>query len=231
MNKRKKALGGAVIAGIISAIASLASAGIGAGVSRRNQKETEKNQTLAQNEANRTEFLNNQQQLFVNSKNNEIETLKTNMLPTLNEQTSQFKCGGRKRMKIGGESNNFKKFIYNKPYNTIEYLPIQHKPINVPKLKTRNNILPSILQQSANLRNIQNDNLRNIQKTHLKNNLKAIEESNIKYYQMLDSLRNDYKINNQDIIKRNLSQFKFGGRRVCKRGDKVSDLSYLKKYI
>ena len=114
MNKRKKALGGAVIAGIISAIASLASAGIGAGVSRRNQKEEERNQMLAQNEANHAEFLNNQQQVLVNDKNNEIETLKTNMLPTLNEQTSQFKFGGRRVCKRGGKISDLsylKKYI------------------------------------------------------------------------------------------------------------------------
>lgn len=116
MNRRKKADFGAsaIIGAIISAVASLASAGIGASVNRKNQKETERNQTLAQNEANRAEFLNNQQQVLINDKNNEIETLKTNILPTLNEQTSQFKFGGRRFCKRGGKVSDLsylKKYI------------------------------------------------------------------------------------------------------------------------
>lgn len=109
-NNRTKAVFGVddalMIAGIV---ASLASAGVGVGTSiadaKRQRELADKQQrqaTLAQNQENAMNAQINQQQALNYDVNNEIETLKTSSLKTLDNQESQFRCGGKKRMKKAG---------------------------------------------------------------------------------------------------------------------------------
>lgn len=119
-NKRQKAELGlaaaSIIAGIISAAAGIGSAAINSSTQKKLAEEQNKKRLLAENEANAMQLAANQTQAMNYDQNNEIETLKTGRLNTLNSETSQFKCGGRKRMKKGGNTvtsylNNINKYI------------------------------------------------------------------------------------------------------------------------
>lgn len=95
-NKRKKAWVGAAI----GAAASLIGAGINAYQNYRNSQDALRAQTLANNENNAQAFIANQMQNMNYNRNEELATNKTGVLSTLN---SNFKCGGRKRMrKVSG---------------------------------------------------------------------------------------------------------------------------------
>lgn len=111
-NERKKALFG-IDDMLLIGIGSLLAAGIGAGASIHNANQqakltkelNEKQQrqaTLAQNQENAINAQLNQQQALNYDKNNEIETMKTSSLKTLDAQQSQFRCGGKRRMKKTG---------------------------------------------------------------------------------------------------------------------------------
>lgn len=119
-NKRQKAELGltaaSIIAGIISAAAGIGGAAINSSTQKKLAEEQNKKRLLAENEANAMQLAANQTQAMNYDQNNEIETLKTGRLNTLNSETSQFKCGGRKRMKkLGGTVtsylNNINKYI------------------------------------------------------------------------------------------------------------------------
>lgn len=106
-NRQQGLLGTAILIG------SLLSAAIGAGTqiwaankqAKTLREENEKQQrqaTLSQNQENAINAQLNQQQALNYDKNNEIETMKTSSLKTLDSQQSQFKCGGKRRMKRNG---------------------------------------------------------------------------------------------------------------------------------
>lgn len=114
-NERKKALFG-IDDMLLIGIGSLLAAGIGAGTSIHNankqakltkelNEQQQKANTIAQNQENAMNAQLNQQQAINYNKNNEIETLKTNTLKTIDQQESQFKCGGKKRIKRNAGGN------------------------------------------------------------------------------------------------------------------------------
>lgn len=105
-NNREKGLLGTLIAAGIGALASI-------GTSIYNNKQQQKrieeqnaredrNQLLATNQANALQAAANQGQIANYEQQNEIEALKTGTINSLSSQSSQFKCGGKKRMKKAG---------------------------------------------------------------------------------------------------------------------------------
>jgi len=111
-NSRKKALFGIDDAIIWPIIGSIAASAIGAGASiggaamnaetqKRIAEQQQRKQILANNELNAQTALANQTEALNYNQNNEIETAKTDYLSTIN---SQFRCGGKRRMKKTGGS-------------------------------------------------------------------------------------------------------------------------------
>ena len=100
-NNRKKADFGAsaIIGSVIAALASVAGAGINAANNKRIAEENQRQQLMGQNAENAIMAQTNQQQALNYDKNNEIATMKTGALNTIN---SNFKCGGKRRMKKSG---------------------------------------------------------------------------------------------------------------------------------
>lgn len=130
-NERKKALFG-IDDVLLIGIGSLLAAGIGAGASIHNANQqakltkelNEKQQrqaTLAQNQENAINAQLNQQQALNYDKNNEIETIKTSSLKTLDSQQSQFRNGGTKHILRRKYKN------YTDPYAKDWYLSIFRK--------------------------------------------------------------------------------------------------------
>lgn len=103
-NNRRKADFGltAIIASLIAAAGSAASSAISAETQRQLAAEQERKQLRAQNEANALQAAANQSQALNYNNQQELEGLKTGYINSLNSQSSQFKCGGKKRMKKGG---------------------------------------------------------------------------------------------------------------------------------
>ena len=97
--KRRKAALGTVLA-IGSTLASIANSIINA----RTQKKINENQTLGNNQTNSIGFLSNLKDATNADIQNELEEAKLNTINTVNNPVSQFKCGGKKRMKLGGRN-------------------------------------------------------------------------------------------------------------------------------
>ncbi len=104
-NNRKKAIFGiddAIIGGIIAAVGAIAGGTIGAVSASNRQKEANRLALLTSNNENAATAQTNEQQALNYDQTNEIETMKTNSLKTINSQTTDFKCGGKRRMKRAG---------------------------------------------------------------------------------------------------------------------------------
>lgn len=107
-NSRRKCLFGiddallGLIAAGISTAGALGGAAINASTQRRLAEEQERKQLRAQNEANALQTAANQSQALNYDNQQELEGLKTGYINSLSNQSSQFKCGGKKRMKKGG---------------------------------------------------------------------------------------------------------------------------------
>lgn len=107
-NNRKAALFGiddavlGLIAAGIGAAGAIGGAAINASEQKRLAAEQERKQLRAQNEANALQAAANQSQALNYNNQQELEGLKTGYINSLNSQSSQFKCGGKKRMKKGG---------------------------------------------------------------------------------------------------------------------------------
>ena len=104
-NNRKKAIFGiddAIIGGIIAAIGAIASGTIGAVSASNRQKEQNRLSLLAANNENAATAQTNEQQALNYDQNNELETMKTSKLSTIDSQSGGFKCGGKRRMKRAG---------------------------------------------------------------------------------------------------------------------------------
>lgn len=108
-NKRCKALFGiddAIVAAIIGGTLTAAGAIGSSIINAKNQKqlaaEQERKQLRMQNEANAIQAAANQTQALNYYNQQELESLKTGYINSLNSQSSQFKCGGKKRMKKNG---------------------------------------------------------------------------------------------------------------------------------
>lgn len=101
-NNRKKGLAGTtaiLISAGLSALTNLITSGISAANQRRIAEENNRNQTLAANFQNSITAQTNEQQALNYNRDNELETIKTGTLNTIN---SNFKCGGKRRMKKAG---------------------------------------------------------------------------------------------------------------------------------
>lgn len=105
-NNRTKAFAGttaALIAGIVSSIIGAGASIGGAAINAENQKriaeQQQRKQTLANNELNAQTASANQTEALNYNQNEEILTAKTSNLSTAN---SQFRCGGKRRMKKAG---------------------------------------------------------------------------------------------------------------------------------
>ena len=104
-NNRNRALGGAVLALIgagISALGGIGGAAINAANQRKIAKANQKAALLSNNLENAATAQLNEQQNLNYDVNNELETLKTGNLNTIDSLNTQFKCGGKKRMKRCG---------------------------------------------------------------------------------------------------------------------------------
>ena len=102
-NKRKKALFGiddALIMAGIGLASSIGGAAFNASQQRKAAKEQRHLQTLMGNVDNAFQATANEDQAYNATQQNNLETAKTNVIPTINN----FKCGGRKRMKRGGST-------------------------------------------------------------------------------------------------------------------------------
>lgn len=97
--KRRKAALGTILT-IGSTLASIANSIINA----KNQKKINENQMLGNNQTNSVGFLSNLNNTTNANIQNELEEAKLNTINTVNNPVSQFKCGGRKRMKLGGKN-------------------------------------------------------------------------------------------------------------------------------
>lgn len=104
-NNRRKAIFGiddAIIGGIIAAIGAIASGTIGAVSASNRQKEQNRLSLLAANNENAATAQANEQQALNYDQNNELETMKTSKLSTIDSQPGGLKCGGKRRMKRAG---------------------------------------------------------------------------------------------------------------------------------
>lgn len=102
VKKRKAALG--TILAIGSGLASILSSAINAGTQKKINEENNKRQLFADNQTNAFNFATNLQNVTNADIQNELEEAKLNTINTINNPVSQFKCGGRKRMKLGGRN-------------------------------------------------------------------------------------------------------------------------------
>ena len=103
-NNRDKSLFGtlALIAAGISALGGIGGAAINAVNQRKIAKANQKAALLSSNLENAAAAQLNEQQNLNYDANSELETLKTGNINTIDSLNTQFKCGGRKRMKRGG---------------------------------------------------------------------------------------------------------------------------------
>lgn len=106
-NKRNKAFFGLLLPGLImgalSAAGSVAGSAIQANRLKKQAEANRRQQQLMANQENAMTAQINEQQAINYDKNNELETLKTNDLNTITSEQSQFRCGGKRRMKkVGG---------------------------------------------------------------------------------------------------------------------------------
>jgi hypothetical protein len=105
-NRQKGELGlaaAAIIASIIGAVTGVGTAVYNNEEQKKRLAEQNRKQTIANNEANAQEFAANQSEAMNYNQNEEIATARTGTLSTLNGEQSNFKCGGKKRIrKVAG---------------------------------------------------------------------------------------------------------------------------------
>lgn len=104
-NNRKKAIFGIddlILGGIIAAVGAVASAGISSASAAHRQREQNRLALLNSNNENAAIAQTNEQQAINYDQNNELETMKTSKLSTIDSQSGGFKCGGKRRMKRAG---------------------------------------------------------------------------------------------------------------------------------
>lgn len=101
-NKRNKAILGLLLPGLIMGALSAAGSAIQANQIKKQAEANRRQQQLMANQENAITAQINEQQAINYDKNNELETLKTNGLNTITSEQSQFRCGGKRRMKKAG---------------------------------------------------------------------------------------------------------------------------------
>lgn len=112
-NNRTKAISGALIGSIVSALATIGGTIINSENQRQIEEAKRRAQIFANNESNAQSALANQTEALNYNQNNDIITAKTGSLSTLN---SNFCFGGKRRMKRAGgnvtsDINKFKLYI------------------------------------------------------------------------------------------------------------------------
>lgn len=109
--KRKKALlGSLLISSGIAALGSLIGSAINANAQNKANERILRNQTLANNQSNAIQSSINESQNINQNRNNEIETMKTDVIKSLSSQESAFKYGGKRRyVRDNNMTNNIKK--------------------------------------------------------------------------------------------------------------------------
>lgn len=249
-NERKKALFG-IDDMLLIGIGSLLAAGIGAGASIHNANQqakltkelNEKQQrqaTLAQNQENAINAQLNQQQALNYDKNNEIETMKTSSLKTLDAQQSQFKDGGETR-KLRRKYKN-----YTDPYAKDWYLSIfrknNFKPVGVSAFEQKQAALNAADYVESMYRYHQNKYLHN--RDSVENTPTFVGAPSPKGY-IPDTIKESLQFENYDSrnfgpynnnypnLPLDYNKYKCGGKRRMKRngGTVTTNLNKLNLYI
>lgn len=96
------AIVGAIIGGLIAAGGSLGASAIKANADKKLAEQQRRRELQASNAENAAMAQTNETQALNYDQNNELETMKTSKLSTVDAQQSNFRCGGKRRMKRNG---------------------------------------------------------------------------------------------------------------------------------
>ena len=237
-NNRKKADFG-LTAALITLAGSLASAGINSYTQNEIAKKQRRQQLLADNQANALQAAANQSQALNYEQQNELETLKTGNINSLNSQSSQFEYGGNK------PRPKFKRYKhYTDPYAKSWYRA-SFNPTNSGFGRTKTELRDAAL----NAANYVESMYRYHQKKYLAN--RTARESNPNFIgppapvgYIPDTIKQGLQFENYDSrvygpynnnypdLPEDYDKYKCGGKKRMKKGGNVTfNLNNITKYI